>query len=98
MTYNQLIEKFRDFCTRHKFINTFGTGEEWESEGILKPGIKYQLFYTIPIDSAPLTQTKNRRFEILCFDIVNKDKSNEQEVISDTEQTLDDFVRFCRNT
>lgn len=97
MTYNQFIKKIQGFADRHKFINTFGTGEEWETEGILKPGIKYQILYAIPVDSTDLVQAKQRRFNFLCFDIVKKDKSNEQEVLSDTEQTLDDLIRWCRN-
>lgn len=104
MTYNQLINKFKEFCANHKFIKTFGTGEEWEinelkpDDLVLRKGLLYQLFFAIPIDSTDLEQTKNRRFRILCFDIVKKDKSNEQEVLSDTEQSIDDFIRYCRNT
>lgn len=97
MTYNQNIKLFKDFCDSHQMIKTYGTGEEWETEEILKPGILYPIFYAIPIDSTDLYQAKQRKFQILCFDIVNKDKSNEQEVLSDCEQIIDDFIRMMRN-
>ncbi len=65
---------------------------------VFRKGLLYPLFFAIPEDSTDLIQTKQRRFSIRCFDIVKKDKSNEQEVLSDTEQDLDDFIRYCRNT
>lgn len=97
MTYNNIINNLKAYCTANEQIKTFGTGEEWEAEGILKPGIIYPIFYAIPIDSTNGLQTKQRKFNFICFDIVAKDKSNEQDVLSDTEQILDDIIRYIQN-
>jgi len=106
VTFNQLIERFRLFAAGHKFIKTFGTGEEWEIETLktgeevayLRKGVLYQLFYAIPKDVTGLGATDQWRFEVSVMDIVKKDKSNEQEVLSDTRQTLKDFEIFCRDS
>ena len=96
MTYNDEIQYFQDFSAGHDQIKTFGTGEEWEKEGILKQGILYPIIYFIPIDSTTTENTKVRRFKVACFGKVKKDKTDEQEILSDTEQILDDLVKDLR--
>jgi hypothetical protein len=96
MTFNQIITLFSDWAGNHLQIKTFGNGEEWEKEGILKPGILYPMFYTIPTTSQTFENTKQRSFKVICFAQVKKDKTNEQEVLSDTEQIIDDFIKYLR--
>ena len=96
MTYNQVIKLFNDWADTHLLIGTYGSGEEWEINGNFKPGIIDPLFYTIPVNSQVLENTVNRTFKVICFGRVKKDKSNEREVISDTEQICQDFIKFIR--
>lgn len=96
MTYNQIISLFRGIVTASKYLQTFGTGELWEMEGIIKPGIKYPLLWCQPITSVVEQQRKIITFRFLCMDIVNKDKTNEQEVLSDTMLGIEDLIKVLR--
>lgn len=96
MTYNQIITLFRGIASASKYIHTFGTGELWEIDGIIKPGIKYPLLWCEPLSSEIQEQIQIRTFRFICMDVVNKDKSNEQEVLSDTELGLEDLIKVLR--
>lgn len=96
MTYNQIIQLFDNICSAHKGIKSFDTGELFEKDGLLKPGIVYPMIYAIPLENVITNQTEQRKFTILCMDLVDKQKTFEQEVISDTEQYLKDFIKVLR--
>ena len=96
MTYNQIITLFRGIASASKYIHTFGTGELWEIDGIIKPGIKYPLLWCEPISSEIQEQVKLLTFRFICMDVVNKDKSNEQDVLSDTQLGLEDLIKVLR--
>ena len=96
MTYNQVIKIFEDWANNHLLVKTFGNGEEWEVNGTLKAGLLYPMFYAIPVSSQTFENTINRTFKIVCFGQVKKDKSNENEVISDTESIIHDFVKYLK--
>lgn len=96
MTYNQIITLFEDWVDGHGQLKTYGNGEEWEAEGILKAGIVYPIFYTVPISSQTFENTVQRTFKVICFGQVKKDKTNENEVISDTESIIQDFIKFLK--
>lgn len=97
MTYNQIITLFRSISNASKIIHEFGTGELWEIDGFIKPGIEYPLLWVVPVGTIVNEQTVNRTFTFLCMDVVSTDKSNEQDVLSDTELALQDFVKVLRN-
>jgi hypothetical protein len=97
MTYNQIIKLFSNIVGSSKVLKSFGTGELWEIEGNIKPGIQYPTLWAAPIQTNVTDQTMSRTFTFLCFDMVSKDKSNEQEVLSDTEQCLQDFIKILRS-
>lgn len=97
MTFNQITNIIRDFANSHKQINSFGIGEEHEINASTQLNRTYPMLWIIPIDSLTKTQTKERTFEFLCFDLVNKDESNENEVLSDCEQIIDDFIKKLIN-
>lgn len=97
MTYNQLIDKFSDIASAHKQIHTFATGELWEVEGILKPSIIHPIWFAVPTQSEMGEQTVTRSFTWLVFSKINKDKSDEQEILSDTELIMQDLIKIFRN-
>ena len=96
MTFNQVITLFENWANNHLQIKTFGNGEEWEAEGQLKPGLLYPMFYTIPISTQTLENTVNRTFKIICFGQVKKDKTNENEALSDTESIMQEFFKYVK--
>lgn len=97
MTYDQVITLFNNIAVAHKQINSFGTGELWEVEGNIKPGIIYPMLYIVPVNSITQENTKQRSFTGLVFGQVKKDKSDEQSILSDCESIADDFIKILRN-
>lgn len=98
MTFNEVLKIFTDIADVHLQIKgNYGIGQEHEINGALETTRTYPMLWIIPIDSITREQTKERTFELLCFDLVHKDESNENEVLSDTEQILDDFIKKVQN-
>lgn len=96
-TFNELKALFKNIRTKHKQLKSFGFGEEHEINGAKEEDRIYPKLWIIPVDSITREQTKERTFEFLCFDLVHKDEENEDEVLSDTEQILDDIIKILIN-
>lgn len=101
MTYNQEIQLFRDIAADHKQIKTFGSGEEWEmntvtQEVYLKAGVLYPLLYAVPIQTITTENTIETTFMLICCGKVFKDKTNEDEVLSDCRSILIDIHKILR--
>ena len=93
-TVNQLISVFKDISTRHYQINGFGVGDNWENGTSEK---MHPVLWINPT-TATMPSTDNGYktfeidFEVRVFDLVNKDESNENEVLSDCIDILKDII------
>ena len=94
VTLNQDIEILKNFALKHKGINTFYFGDEWEV-GESNP-IVYPLMNAILQSSVSAKGVISRRYLIVISDLVNKDESNENQVLSDTEQICYDLPMYLR--
>ena len=94
-TVNQLISVFKDISTRHYQINGFGIGDDWEN-GASEAKIHPVLWINPTTANMPATENGYKTFEIdfevRVFDLVNKDESNENEVLSDCIDILKDII------
>ena len=94
-TVNQLISVFKDISTRHYQINGFGIGDNWEN-GASESKMHPVLWINPTTATMPSTDTGYKTFEIdfevRVFDLVNKDESNENEVLSDCIDILKDII------
>ena len=97
MTYNQLISFIETTALSNPFIKFFGTGELWEIEGNLKPAPDSLILWLNPTNSTVNDNQVERQFNMLCMGRVLKDKTNEQEVLSDSEQVLWDMIKVIKN-
>lgn len=95
--YNEVIELFRSIATAHKQIKSFDTGELWEIDGKIKPGIIYPMLFAVPTQTTNTENTVLRSFILLAFGQVKKDKSDEQEILSDCELILFDVKKILKN-
>jgi hypothetical protein len=94
VTLNQDIEILKNFALKHKGINTFYFGDEWEV-GASNP-IVYPLMNAILQSSVSAKGVISRKYLIVISDLVNKDESNENQVLSDTEQICYDLPMYLR--
>ncbi|QDP49124.1 MAG: hypothetical protein Unbinned706contig1001_3 [Prokaryotic dsDNA virus sp.] len=94
-TINQLVSVFKDIATRHYQINGFGIGDSWEI-GADKAYMHPVLWINPVTANMPSTDTGYKTFEInfevRVFDLVHKDESNENDVLSDTIDILKDII------
>jgi len=94
-TINQLVSVWKDISTRHYQINGFGVGDSWEI-GADKAYMHPVLWVNPVTANMPSTDTGYKTFEInfevRVFDLVNKDESNENDVLSDTIDILKDII------
>lgn len=97
MSVNNIIQLFENIATAHYQIAGFGFGNIFEIDGVIKPGLKYNLLWVIPVDSLTTEQTKQRRFQLIVVGLVKADLSNRDSVWSDCEQIWDDVVKILKN-
>jgi hypothetical protein len=96
MTYNQEIQLFRDIVTNHKQLRSFGTGEEWELNGTIKAGFQNYTLYAVPIEANTTENTIQTTFMLICCGVAFKDKSNEDEIVSDCRSILIDIHKIIK--
>jgi len=98
LSYNQIIELFEVISEAHYQIKRFGAGELSEADlnKYISENSTYPVFWATPVSVQSNQNTINYNFNLLFFDIVKKDKNNEQEVLSDTLQIALDVFRILK--
>lgn len=96
LTYNNLITTFKDIQKRHRQINSFFTGKGFDLGA--SDQLEYPVLTLEPISSRLLNSENGLNvFELVVHlqigDLVNKDLSNETDVLSDSLQILQDIVK-----
>jgi hypothetical protein len=94
---NQLIKIFNDFADSHLQINSFGFGEVYEANGNPKVTGNTPTLWIYPTQATPLENTTIYSFDVRCWDLVTKGEENENDVLSDCQQTLFDFIQFIKH-
>lgn len=97
MTLNQLIQKLNDFATAHQQVHSFGFGDLWEIEA---SGAKnaVTMWANVVNGSVDINGKQSSiDFRVCIMDLVKKDESNENEVLSDTYLIGLDLVAYLNN-
>jgi hypothetical protein len=93
LTINQEKELFKNFAIKHIAINECRYG--YELYNAVAP--LYNLLEVLPIGSSNINGTITRKYLISISDLVNKDSSNEVQVLSDCELLCFDLVNYLRS-
>lgn len=92
---NQIINKLRTFAESHlQLKGSFVFCDVADLEA--KNELKYPLLWTDVLPSTWSNKIFTLSLQITCIDIVSKDLSNEQDVLSDTLQILNDLISVLR--
>ena len=98
MTHNQFIKLFSDFAANHYQINSFSNGQKEEITANSTIGTPTVTMWAI-VQSANIDGNVLKiKYSFLFGDIINKDDSNLDEVLSDTLRIAQDFVATMRLT
>jgi hypothetical protein len=95
VTLNQLIGKLQTIATNHEQINSFFFGDIADL-GTEKP-MQYPVLFADVAPSNFTYKVIGLNLQIMVMDIVKKDLSNENDVISDTLQIIEDVIIELRN-
>jgi hypothetical protein len=93
---NQLIKIFEDIAKNHNQIHDYGFGDIWNAGKSRK--LKYVCLWLNCLSVTPnkgagdVYNTSTFRFRVFLMDLVNKDKDNDTEVLSDTVQIAQDIL------
>lgn len=94
ISLNMLYDMFTDIATANPLIKTFTIGDIFEVD-LTK--VDYCLTHLITKNASYGTNTLTYNFQLLVMDLVKKDESSEQDVLSDTMQIVGDFASELRN-
>lgn len=89
-TLNQIVREIETIANSHQFLNSFtcGTFDDFATSGDTKYPSMWMQYKDISIDG----NSKSFNFDVLVSDRVKKDRTNLQEVLSDSERTLSDII------
>lgn len=93
-TFNQILTAFENFCTTHKQVNTFFSGKTWNFQAVTNV---YPAVIMLPQPSSIQKGKVVLTFNIFIADILNKDRSNLDEIFSDTLQIATDIVAYFQD-
>jgi len=98
LSYNQINELFNQIAISHYQIKRFGSGELSEADinKFISENQEYPVLWMTPVSVTTNSNVLLYNLNLLVFDLVNKDKNNEQEVLSDCLQIALDVVRILR--
>lgn len=92
-TYNQVVKFFSDFADNHYQINSFGDGDLAETmESDIANHVKFPKLWMRPLSANISKPFATIRIGLLIMDLVNKDQSNQDEVLSDTFSMMQDVI------
>jgi hypothetical protein len=107
INFKTFHDDFRLLADYHKQINSFGFGQHqdlsyWTESRLKQQNTTYEspffpLLYVVP-GNAVQKQPENGssfteyEFNLICMDIIDRDLTNQVDVLSDTNQILDDIV------
>lgn len=96
LSYNQMISLFEDIADNHAFIKRFGFGQIYDIESFIGENSQYPVMWVAPVSVEIGEQILEYKFNILIFDLLQRDKSNENEILSDSLRTMVDVCKVLR--
>jgi hypothetical protein len=106
INFKTFHDDFRLLADHHKQINSFGLGalEDLSFDQVLRDRIDntdfqspyFPLMYVVPQNSIQKFGYMTFEFDVIVMDIIERDLSNQVDVLSDTNQILDDIISQFR--
>lgn len=95
ITHMQIKKLFNDIAINHDMIKSFGIGDIWEvgATSALQMPCMWAIINPAKIEGNQLIMS----YSLLFFDTVNKDESNEDEVLSDTQRIALDVIALLKS-
>lgn len=90
ISHNEIVTLLETIATNHFQIRGFGFGDPWEYLGSTTP--KTPLMWGMLGNTSKTSTEITYNYKLLVFDLVKRDESNENEVLSDTHRIIFDII------
>jgi hypothetical protein len=97
ISYNQLIDYIEDFSDNHLQLQRFGEGFRADINLISTEENNFPILYVEPLSHSVQNWVQRYRIRIYCLDLLQQDKSNRREILSDCLQILNDLYKYIKN-
>ena len=94
MTFNNVIAALENFAANHLMINSFLSGDTWDFQAQTNA---YPSMLAVTYPAVIGSGMTRMSFQIFFSDIANKDRSNVNEIHSDTLQIAQDLFAYLRD-
>src|SRR5438552_18643751 len=90
LSLNQFTGLLNSIANNHKQLKAFGKGDVWEIGASSE--VQYPLLWVVPQPFATKFKEAATKYSLIIADLVFEDKTNEQDVLSDTQQIAFDIL------
>lgn len=97
ISYNQLIDYIEDFSDNHLQLQRFGEGFRADINLISTEENNFPILYVEPLSHTMQNWVQRYRIRIYCLDLLQQDKSNRRDILSDCLQILNDLYKYIKN-
>jgi len=91
MTYFEIIQRLETFCNLHLQVQKFGADFLEQIGNFATQDEKYPIVFVSPVSATTGDALNNFTIEVRCFDIIQKDRDNIINILSDTQLILNDI-------
>jgi|SRR3972149_1677332 len=93
-SYNKILQTIDSFASQHLQIKKYSFDFDEQMPNLATLDEKYPFLFVSPNSSTFNENTNEFTLNIYCFDIIQKDRSNINTIVSDTNQILNDLYRW----
>jgi hypothetical protein len=97
LSYIRLLTEFDSFATAHQQIKRFGSDFAEQMPNFATGNEKYPILYVVPNNTIFDENANTFTVDVYCFDIIEKDRSNINTILSDTNTILNDVYRWFKD-
>ena len=95
ITHNKIVKLLEDISTNHYQLNGFGFGDLWEYLASTIP--QTPCLWGVLNNSTRNNKELTLSYSLFVFDLVKRDESNENEVLSDCHQIAIDIIAILNS-
>lgn len=97
ISYQKILNAFEDFATPHLQIKRFFAEFPEQMENLVTEKENFPILFVAPNNSIFDENANQFTLTVSCFDIIEKDRSNINTILSDTNTILNDVYRWFKD-
>jgi hypothetical protein len=95
-SYKQVIDAFELFADNHQMVNAFSSSFFEQFDQVVHNQPQWPIIYVIPDSITFEPYINSMRFRVYCVDLLQRDRSNEADILNDTIIILKDLYNWVK--